>query len=373
MAYVNFKAGTLEEITTTNKPENLLSFSTDIPSIFKGNKNITNRVIDASLYNNVLGIRKINAEGVYDSEYINMNFARPYIAGSGIDIDSTTNIISIDPDFTIFEIVSSLPVENIQKGKIYLVPSDSSTAQNAYVEYHYLGSGVWEILGEKKSDILNSLVVSNITDYTSDSIIYDVSIGDSYDTAFSKLQSKLKKDYYTKSDINSAGYIQTESDPTVPSHVKSITQQNITDWNNKLDSFTETDPTVPTHVKSITQQNITDWNAKLDSETQLSKGTTTGSGNAVTDISVSNHQITLTKGSTFLTEHQSLKTINGNTITGTGNVTINELPTVSSTDNGKVLQVVNGVWTLVSPVTLYSGTGTPSNSQGNNGDLYMQI
>ena len=36
-------------------------------------------------------------------------------------------------------------------------------------------------------------------------------------------------------------------------------------------------------------------------QTQLSKGTTSGSGNAVTDISVSNHQITLVKGQTFLT------------------------------------------------------------------------
>ena len=44
----------------------------------------------------------------------------------------------------------------------------------------------------------------------------------------------------------------------------------------------------------------------LQTETQLSKGTTTGSGNAVTDISVDNHQITLTKGATFLTEHQDL-------------------------------------------------------------------
>lgn len=135
----------------------------------------------------------------------------------------------------------------------------------------------------------------------------------------------------------------------------------------------ETDPTVPSHVKSITQQNITDWNNKLSVETQLSKGTTTGSGNAVTDISVSNHQITLTKGSTFLTSHQDIKTINNQTITGTGNVTINTLPNVSSSDNGKVLQVVNGVWTLVSPVTLYSGSGTPNNTQGNNGDIYLQI
>ena len=152
--------------------------------------------------------------------------------------------------------------------------------------------------------------------------------------------------YVSKTELNAAGYIT---------------------------SFTETDPTVPSHVKSITQQNITDWNNKLSSETQLSKGTTTGNGNAVTDISVSNHQITLTKGSTFLTSHQDIKTINNQTITGTGNVTINELPTVSSTDNGKVLQVVNGQWQLVTPLNLYSGTGAPDNSQGNNGDLYMQI
>lgn len=257
--------------------------------------------------------------------------------------------------------------------------------------------------------------------------------------------------YYTKTEIDNAGYLTsfTETDPTVPSHVKSITEQNITNWNtahtnshthsNKtvidgikatdisnwnsktdnvgtitgitmngtskgtsgvvdlgtvitshqslanyvtkselnsasyLQSFTETDPTVPTHVKSITQQNITDWNNKLSSETQLSKGTTTGSGNAVTDISVSNHQITLTKGSTFLTAHQDIKTINNNTLVGAGNVTINELPTVTSSDNGKVLQVVNGQWQLVTPVTLYSGTETPNNAQGNNGDIYLQI
>ena len=37
-------------------------------------------------------------------------------------------------------------------------------------------------------------------------------------------------------------------------------------------------------------------------ETQLSKGTATGTGNAVTDINVSNHQITLVKGATYATQ-----------------------------------------------------------------------
>jgi len=171
--------------------------------------------------------------------------------------------------------------------------------------------------------------------------LVEMSNGDSLQIAYNGINST----HYTKDEIDGMGF---------------------------LSSFTETDPTVPSYVKSITQQNITDWNNKLSSETQLSKGTTTGSGNAVTDISVSNHQITLTKGSTFLTSHQDIKTINNQTITGTGNVTINALPNVSSSDNGKVLQVVNGVWTLVSPVTLYSGSSAPNNSQGNNGDLYIQ-
>lgn len=50
------------------------------------------------------------------------------------------------------------------------------------------------------------------------------------------------------------------------------------------------------HVTSATQSEFT-----LPAETQLSKGTTTGSGNVVTDLSVNNHEITLTKGLTALT------------------------------------------------------------------------
>ena len=44
------------------------------------------------------------------------------------------------------------------------------------------------------------------------------------------------------------------------------------------------------------------WQTVITTETQLSKGTPTGSGNAVTDINVSNHQITLVKGTTFATK-----------------------------------------------------------------------
>jgi hypothetical protein len=48
------------------------------------------------------------------------------------------------------------------------------------------------------------------------------------------------------------------------------------------------------------------------------------------------------------------------------------LPSVTSTDNGKVLRVINGVWTLVRPATIYTGTGEPSDDSGVNGDIFIQ-
>lgn len=48
------------------------------------------------------------------------------------------------------------------------------------------------------------------------------------------------------------------------------------------------------------------------------------------------------------------------------------LPTVTAADNGKVLQVVNGAWALVTPSTVYTGENTPPSSIGNDGDIYLQ-
>lgn len=55
---------------------------------------------------------------------------------------------------------------------------------------------------------------------------------------------------------------------------------------------------------------------------------------------------------TVLTEHQTLKTINNESIVGTGNLTISGLPAVTASDNGKILQVVNGAWALVTPTAI---------------------
>ena len=49
------------------------------------------------------------------------------------------------------------------------------------------------------------------------------------------------------------------------------------------------------------------------------------------------------------------------------------LPVVDEGSNGKILQVVNGVWTVVSPTVVYVGSAEPTNEIGEEGDLYAQI
>jgi hypothetical protein len=48
------------------------------------------------------------------------------------------------------------------------------------------------------------------------------------------------------------------------------------------------------------------------------------------------------------------------------------LPTVTTADEGKILRVSNGAWALVVPSSIYTGSGAPDNSLGNNGDIYLQ-
>ena len=71
-------------------------------------------------------------------------------------------------------------------------------------------------------------------------------------------------------------------------------------------------------------------------------------------------------------EGELLKRTKSNNTWGSWQSSILMLPTVTSSDNGKILMVVNGAWTLVSPSILYSGSGAPNNAQGNDGDIYVQ-
>lgn len=58
-----------------------------------------------------------------------------------------------------------------------------------------------------------------------------------------------------------------------------------------------------------------------------------------------------------LVSGSNIKTINGNSILGSGNLDISSIPSVSASDNGKVLTVVNGAW-AAAELPVYDGSVT---------------
>lgn len=82
---------------------------------------------------------------------------------------------------------------------------------------------------------------------------------------------------------------------------------------------------------------------------------------------VNNSTITIQKNGTtvdsFTTNASSGKSIN---------IIVSEPPSVSSSDNGKVMVVSSGSWAAVKPVTIYSGSSAPSSGTGSDGDIYIQ-
>lgn len=51
------------------------------------------------------------------------------------------------------------------------------------------------------------------------------------------------------------------------------------------------------------------------------------------------------------------------------------IPAITSDDNGKILQVVNGdlAYVSIDIKTVYSGTTEPSDDVGEDGDIYLQL
>ena len=88
-------------------------------------------------------------------------------------------------------------------------------------------------------------------------------------------------------------------------------------------------------------------------------------GTTANDVAVGNHTHSAyaTTGSLNTLSSQTVNHITASTL---------HMPTVTSSDNGKILQVVNGAWSLVTPVTIYYGSTAPNNNTGNNGDIYIQ-
>ena len=135
-----------------------------------------------------------------------------------------------------FQVVSTLPQTGDSK-YIYLVPSSNPKIQNVKDEYIWVNNS-WEQIGSTQIDL---------TGYATENWVNTQISGFLTQTQIQAL-------------INTALSEYTETDPTVPSYVKNITQANITSWNNKSDfsgnyndlTNKPTIPTVPTNVSAFT-------------------------------------------------------------------------------------------------------------------------
>ena len=142
--------------------------------------------------------------------------------------------------------------------------------------------------------------------------------------------------------------------------------------------------TVPTKTSDltndssyVTSSSIANFVTSAQVKTQIEAyGYTTNAG-TITEIKMNNASKG-TSGSVNLGTVVTGVTINGTAASvsnGAASMNISMpigLPSVTSSDNGKVMRVSSGVWSLTMPVTLRTGSGAPSASLGNIGDVYIQ-
>ena len=145
-----------------------------------------------------------------------------------------------------------VPIGRIVSGTFlrdnFYVKSEVDSALSAYATGAEYDSASKRIYLKHGSDRLTGAYV-DATAFIKDGMVDNVTISSGYlvitfNTDSGKEPISLAitdifnaSNYYTKADIDNAGYLTSETDPTVPSHVKGITQANITSWSGKQDAI----------------------------------------------------------------------------------------------------------------------------------------
>ena len=343
---------------------------TNAPSTVTGVKmngttnNPTNGVVDLGTvitsHQDISG--KADKSAAIGSLSLSLNNTNYQITLSGTKVDGTAFTVSDIIDLPLESVVVNGSYNNTTK-KVVLTLQNGST-----VEF-----SVADLVAGLQSEITstNKLSADLISDGTTNKTV----------TATEKSTWNGKQDALSNANVlsgitstkvsnwdSAATNSHTHSNKSVLDGIKAT---DITNWNSKTDNVGTVTGVKMNGTTNNPTNGVVDLGTVITSETEL-RVATDGRGNVVQDIKVNGHDITLVKYDNYLTSHQSIKTLNGTALTGTGNITLTGVPAFTSADNGKILGVVNGQLAWVTPSTIYTGTGTPSSTQGNDGDIYLQ-
>ena len=200
---------------------------------------------------------------------------------------------------------------------------------------------------------LEEMVVSGSYNNTTKKVVLSLKNGSDVEFSVADLVSGLQSEI-TSSNKLSADLVQDGTTNKV------VTSANKTQWNNAISgvSLNGTAATVTNHVASLTGVATTTALSTHTGDTTVHFTTGAVQTQITNSISGKADTTAVTAVNTALTAHTSSTTLH--------------IPTFSASDNGKILMVVNGALAWVNPTTIYTGTGTPSSSQGNDGDIYLQ-
>ena len=236
--------------------------------------------------------------------------------------------------------------------------------------------------GLSAADCNGCTVLYNGTFYTSDGTKW---------TAQEIGGTQIQADW-DQTDSSEVDFIKNK--PTIPTALSQLsadsTHRVVTDtekstWNAKQNALTPgEDYVVPEAGKGLFSGNYNDLSNKptIPEIPDITKGTTTGSGNVVSDITVNGHTITLNKGVTALTEHQDISGLAPKAspaLTGTPTA-----PTAASGTNTTQIAttafVKNAIDGIPTPMRFMGTVGTggtitslPAASASNNGYVYKAI
>lgn len=237
-------------------------------------------------------------------------------------------------------------IQDPQSNVLYLI-GPTGAGPDKYEEYVY-SNGTFVKIGETTIDLSNYYTKSETYNKTEvDTAINNAVKNGKLNITFNGVD---KGDFYANQD-NNTFVVLAEEDPTVPSHVKSITQQNINNWNaaqpNVIEEVQVNGTPLPVSNKSVnvtipapTPAVVVDNDATLDWNTRTDIG------------SIDNNSIHITMPANPNTDTQA----DWNEADTTSPAYINNKPTIPVVNNG-TLEFINHNGAVVESFTANQAEG----------------